>query len=148
MTISVQCECGKKYNTGTANAGKRFACKQCGKEVAVPGGAQDDIAATITWVQEQREAGHTRGALREQLITHGYSEDEAHKLVDTALGTPDQIAARHGASRRARSRATDGESAYGGEGGGGEGAGWMIWIGILLVINLLSWIFDWPFWIY
>jgi hypothetical protein len=26
--------------------------------------------------------------------------------------------------------------------------GWVIWIGLLLLINLLSWIFDWPFWIY
>ena len=32
-----------------------------------------------------------------------------------------------------------------------EGAGfpgWIVYIGILLVINLLSYIFDWPFWIY
>jgi hypothetical protein len=26
--------------------------------------------------------------------------------------------------------------------------GWLIWIGILLLINLLSWIFDWSFWVY
>ncbi len=141
MTISVQCACGKNYNTSTANAGKRFACKACGNEVVVPGGAQDDVAATIAWVQEQRDAGHTRGALRQQLVTHGYSEDEAHELVDTALGTPDQIAARRGASRRARSGAMETDS-------GGDGAGWLIWIGILLLINLLSWIFDWPFWVY
>lgn len=24
----------------------------------------------------------------------------------------------------------------------------LIWIGILIIVNLLSWIFDWPFWIY
>ncbi|MCP4522530.1 MAG: hypothetical protein GY827_12690 [Cytophagales bacterium] len=32
----------------------------------------------------------------------------------------------------------DGDSAW----------GWLIWIGILVVVNLLSYIFDWPFWIY
>lgn len=26
--------------------------------------------------------------------------------------------------------------------------GWLVWIGILLFINLLSWIFDWSFWVY
>ena len=28
------------------------------------------------------------------------------------------------------------------------GFGWAIWIVVLIVVNLLSWIFDWPFWIY
>ncbi len=30
---------------------------------------------------------------------------------------------------------------------GGCGS-WLIYIGILLFINLLSWIFDWSFWVY
>ncbi len=34
---------------------------------------------------------------------------------------------------------------YNEEGGGG---GWLVWIGVLLFINLLSWVFDWPFWVY
>jgi len=25
---------------------------------------------------------------------------------------------------------------------------WVIWIVVLLVINLLSWIFDWSFWVW
>ena len=30
-----------------------------------------------------------------------------------------------------------------------DGCGsWLIWIGVLLLINLLSWIFDWSFWVY
>lgn len=32
---------------------------------------------------------------------------------------------------------------------GGKGAiGWVVFIGILLLVNLLSYIFNWPFWIY
>jgi len=34
------------------------------------------------------------------------------------------------------------------ENGGSSGFGWIIWILLLLGINLLSWIFDWSFWIY
>ncbi len=31
----------------------------------------------------------------------------------------------------------------------GSGAlGWVAFIGILLLVNLLSYIFDWPFWVY
>ena len=31
---------------------------------------------------------------------------------------------------------------------GGGGFGWLIWIALLGGVNLLSWMFDWPFWIY
>jgi hypothetical protein len=32
---------------------------------------------------------------------------------------------------------------------GGKGAlGWVAFIGILLLVNLLSYIFDWSFWLY
>ena len=27
-------------------------------------------------------------------------------------------------------------------------SGWMIWIGLILFANLLSWLFDWSFWVY
>lgn len=29
-----------------------------------------------------------------------------------------------------------------------SGGGWLVWIGLLLFINLLSYLFDWPFWVY
>jgi len=31
---------------------------------------------------------------------------------------------------------------------GSGGLGWLIWIGALLVINLLSYLFNWGFWLY
>ena len=31
---------------------------------------------------------------------------------------------------------------------GGGGWGWLLWLGALGLINLLSWLFDWSFWIY
>jgi hypothetical protein len=27
-------------------------------------------------------------------------------------------------------------------------SGWLVWIGLLLLINFLSWLFDWSFWLY
>lgn len=30
----------------------------------------------------------------------------------------------------------------------GGGMGWLIWIGLILLINFLSWAFNWGFWIY
>lgn len=31
---------------------------------------------------------------------------------------------------------------------GGGIPGWLIWIGLLIGINVLSYLFDWPFWVY
>jgi hypothetical protein len=28
------------------------------------------------------------------------------------------------------------------------GGGWLVWIGLLILINVLSWLFDWSFWVY
>lgn len=36
--------------------------------------------------------------------------------------------------------------AYSTEGSGITG--WFVWIGVLVLLNLLSYWFDWPFWVY
>ncbi len=30
----------------------------------------------------------------------------------------------------------------------GSTGGWLTWIGLLLLVNFLSYVFDWPFWVY
>lgn len=30
----------------------------------------------------------------------------------------------------------------------GGGMGWLVWIGVILFINFLSYVFNWPFWVY
>jgi hypothetical protein len=30
----------------------------------------------------------------------------------------------------------------------GGATGWLVWIGLLILINFLSWAFNWSFWIY
>ena len=50
-----------------------------------------------------------------------------------------------GESADARYHAAQAEAAKSNDGGG---MGWLIWIGLLVLINLLSYLFNWPFWIY
>jgi len=45
-------------------------------------------------------------------------------------------------------RHSEGRAAMAGESGGGGAVSWLIWIGILLLVNFLSWAFNWPFWVY
>ncbi len=35
-----------------------------------------------------------------------------------------------------------------GDGGGSRVGGCLVWIGVLVLINLLSYVFDWGFWVY
>lgn len=35
-----------------------------------------------------------------------------------------------------------------GSGGSSRGMGWLIWIGIIIGVNVLSYVFHWGFWLY
>ncbi len=37
---------------------------------------------------------------------------------------------------------------YGHHSEGSGVPGWLIWVGVLIGVNVLSYVFDWPFWIY
>jgi hypothetical protein len=46
-------------------------------------------------------------------------------------------------------RPTGGPPSGGDDGDSGGGIpGWLIWIALLIGINVCSYLFDWPFWIY
>ncbi len=74
-------------------------------------------------------SGRPRTSVANDLVADGWSEEDANQLV---LSVEETLLENVG------------ESAGGGSGIGG----WVIWIGVLVVINLLSWAFGWSFWIY
>ena len=62
MPIAFDCpHCGKNYRVADTNAGKRFACKECGNPVTVPG-AQAAAAPARQAAPAQRPAGGNRPA--------------------------------------------------------------------------------------
>jgi hypothetical protein len=76
-------------------------------------------------------SGKSQIEVAKQLVDSGWEEQPAHEFVG-------QIAI-------AMLEADDPQHA--GSGGGG-GMSWLIWIGLLVGINVLSYFFEWPFWIY
>ena len=74
-------------------------------------------------------SGRPRTSVANDLVANGWSEEDANELV---LSIEEAMLENAGES----------------DGGGSGIGGWVIWIGVLVVINLLSWAFDWPFWIY
>lgn len=43
---------------------------------------------------------------------------------------------------------SDREMSRSGGGGGRSGLGWLIWLGVIVGVNVLSWAFNWGFWLY
>ena len=87
----------------------------------------------VTAVADQLAAGVPESDVAKQLVEGGWEQSDASEFVRDI-------------GQRVRAEGYTGSHS---EGGGGSGAwGWLIWIGILLFINFLSWAFDWPFWVY
>ncbi len=68
--------------------------------------------------------------IEQELLMKGMNQEEAQKLIKFA---------KNGAKASAREMNEDGGSGIGGI---------FIWIGVLALVNILSYVFDWPFWIY
>lgn len=73
--------------------------------------------------------GESRESVIADLTNSGWNPDEANEYVTEIE--------YHLAEARSRQGS-----------GGGEGMGWLLWIGGILLINLLSYLFNWGFWIY
>ncbi len=139
MRITVQCGCGKRYSAPDTSAGRTFPCKECGTTLTVPGGAEsaeESAAATRDWILEARQTGATRGSLRQQLVAKGFTDDEARSAIDAALSVSEGPRGRAGP-----------RPSYAADTSGGF-PGWLVWIGTLIAINILSAVFDWPFWVF
>jgi hypothetical protein len=72
-------------------------------------------------------SGQSRQQVAGTLVSNGWDQADA----DVFVGRVHQQA-----KTNRRAQASD------------DGSGFAIWIGLLLVINFLSWVFNWPFWIY
>jgi hypothetical protein len=93
--------------------------------------SQEELNALARLVAESLAKGEKAADVSAQLVNSGWEQGEADEFVGRI--------ALHLASaqdRAAKSNAGEG------------GMGWLIWIGAILFINFLSWVFNWPFWVY
>ena len=72
-------------------------------------------------------AGRPRTAVAQDLVADGWSQEEAHALVASVEDARQEISS---------------------SGGRSAVRGWMFWIGLLVVFNLLSWLFGWPIFLF
>jgi hypothetical protein len=93
-----------------------------------PGQEDDEIQGLAILVAENLQKGESPQEIAQQLVENGWEEDDAVGFVGSI-------------QRQLESHQQSGR-------GGGGGMGWLIWIGAILLINALSYLFNWGFWIY
>ena len=82
-------------------------------------------------VAESLAKGEKPADITKQLVNSGWEQDTADEFVNS-------IALHLASAKRTAAQSGD----------GGGAMGWVAWIGVILFINLLSYLFEWPFWIY
>jgi len=92
-----------------------------------PGLADDEVQELAQIVAESLGKGEDPQVVAQQLIDSGWEPDQANAFVGSIhshLLQPED------------------------SGGKSESMGWVIWVGAIAGINLLSWLLGWGFWIY
>lgn len=93
--------------------------------------SSEDQAELAGLVAKSLSEGQQPADIAKQLVDSGWKQQEADEFVG--------MIAQHLANAQQAAARPD---------SGGGGMGWLAWIGVLLFINLLSWLFNWPFWVY
>ena len=93
--------------------------------------SEEEINDLAQLVAKSLGSGKTQIEVAQQLIDSGWESKPAHVFVGQIA---DAMAGGH--ERQPAGR----------QGNGAQG--WLIWIGILVGINVLSYLFNWGFWIY
>ncbi len=91
-----------------------------------PGQEDDEIEGLALLVAENLQKGESPEKIAQQLVDNGWEHNDA---VGFVASIQRQLAAHQ-------------------KSGGGEGMGWLLWIGGVLLINLLSYLLNWGFWLY
>ncbi len=92
-----------------------------------PGQEPDEIHGLAQVVADSLAKGEDPQTITRQLVDSGWEPDQANAFVGSIQ------------QQMFKARSSD---------GGSEAKGWLIWIGAIVGINLLSWVFNWGFWIY
>ncbi len=92
-----------------------------------PGQDDDEIQDLAMLVAKNLADGESPDTIVNQLVDSGWETDDANSFVASIQHQLAQMQSHQG---------------------DGEGMGWLLWIGGILLINLLSYLFNWGFWIY
>ena len=93
-----------------------------------PGQDDEEFPELAGLVAENLAKGESPDEIVQQLVDSGWELDDAQSFVGSI-----QFQLEHPKHQPASD---------------GDGMGWLVWIGGVLLINLLSYLFNWGFWIW
>jgi len=76
-----------------------------------------------------RKEGKSKIEIKKALIEKGLDEELAQKVINNL--------SKYSSNNRSASQEDE-----------GSGMGWLLWIGVLILVNILSAVFGWGFWVY
>ncbi len=106
---------------------------------------QEEMAELFHYAKQLKEEGQSDQSIRVRLLAKNVPEELVELFIaklnemEGNLATAEANSSTNYSSDYSQAPADDSS---------GGGARFLIYIGILLFINLLSYMFDWPFWIY
>ena len=92
---------------------------------------QQEQEALAGLVAESLARGEQPAEISKQLVNNGWEQSAADDFVNL-------VALHLASAERGAAQSSD----------SGGGMGWLVSIGVLLLINFLSYVFNWGFWIY
>ena len=96
---------------------------------------QDELKQIAGLVAKSLDEGKSPTDTAQLLVDNGWEQEAADQFVGSIAVS----------LANARYQAAQANAAQSSDGGG---MGWLVWIALLLFINLLSYLFNWSFWIY
>lgn len=135
MSMKMKCPTCQRILTATPEmSGKTVQCP-CGQRLQMPE-IQAPIVADVVEPADDLDDYSLAPLPPQQNALDSRLNDPLAQAMNAAASAP-----------TSRSQSSLGQTSS--SGGGDDGAmGWVIWIGLILLINFLSYLFNWPFWIY
>ena len=93
---------------------------------------QEEMKQIAAHIAESLANGKSQEEVTQQLVDNGWEPGDASQFVNTIGARLAEVQSH----------------AYQEQSGGDGGGRWLVWIGAILLINLLSYLFGWGFWIY
>ena len=96
------------------------------------------LTKNYNYAKELKLQGKTDSEIKEAVKAEGLSEEKAIGLLNTLS----KVSANSMSAKPTDNLVEDEGASE------GRSHSWIFYVVALVVINLLSWVFDWPFWIY
>ncbi len=97
---------------------------------------QEQFEALVFTIGQALHEGKSQSDIVDEIVEEDADPETRHEVSELVFNVANSLAESSASHSGAMAGHSDGMSS------------WAIWIGVLVVVNILSATFDWPFWLY